>query len=162
MKQKFTVVVVSSNGLQGEVYQFDSLEEAEKYAEARRELFDMLNNDSSWFMKNVHKPRIYISTLCELKKKKKQKQRCNEINEQMTGDIQRKMEHAYMRQIHKRVSQQDMGIIKCYEQAGLAHKLYECLVEEDDERLRETVQNLADEILNEDVMPVLIDIGYQF
>lgn len=160
MKQKFSVVIVSGNNIQGEVYEFDSLKEAQEYAKARKELYEMLHGSRS-IVDRLLQPRIMISSLCKLEKRKK-RQRSNEINERMTGDIQRRMEKTYMRQIRRKNSRQDMDIIKCYEKAGLVHSLYSCLVEEDDERLRETVQTLADNILNDEVLPILSDIGYVF
>ena len=54
-----------------------------------------------------------------------------------------------------------MDIINAYESACLAHELYACLVEDDNERLRETVQRLADEKMNT-VVPILADHGYVF
>ena len=160
MKQKFSVVIVAGNSIQGEVYEFGTLKEAQEFAKARKELYEMIHGAHS-FVDRLLQPRIIISPLCKLEKRKK-RQRNNEINERMTGDIQRRMEKAYMRQIRRKNSRQDMDIIKCYEQAGLVHSLYSCLVEEDDERLRESVQTLADNILNDEVMPTLTNIGYVF
>ena len=159
MKQKFSVVIISPRGIEGEVYEFSSAKEAQEFANARKELYEMLYKDSSIFTKAL-RPRIYISSLCQLKKKKRQKD--NEINEQMTSDILRRMEKTYKRRIRQKNFGYGAEIIKCYEHVELVNHLYSCLVEEDDERLREEVQNLADSIMNEEVMPVLSKIGYIF
>ena len=55
----------------------------------------------------------------------------------------------------------DERIVECYRKAWLAYQLYSCLIEEDEERLREAVQSVADEKLN-DIMSMLIDFGYIF
>lgn len=159
MKQKYAVMVIEHKGLQGEVYEFDSFQEANRYAKVRRELIDMYYPVGS--ITNLFRPRVVISPLNDLRKEKKQL-RCNELNAKMTNDIQRRMEKTYMRQIRKKLSQRDMEIVNCYEKAGLANSLYNCLTEEDESRFRESVQNLADNILNEEVMPTLCDIGYVF
>lgn len=159
MKQKFSVVIVSPRGLEGEVYEFSSAKEAQEFANARKELYEMLYKDSSIFMK-AQRPRIYISSLCQLKKKKRQKD--NEINEWMTSEILRKMKKTYKRRIRQKNFGYGADIVRCYEQAELVNHLYSYLVEEDDDRLREEVQNLADSIMNEEVMPVLSEIGYVF
>lgn len=158
MNQKYTVIIISANKIEGEVYEFDTLKEAQEYAKARKELYETLYGRKS-IASRMLMPDIYISGLHQLKKNKTRKS--NEVNACVTGDIQRRMKKTYMRQIRRNCSRRDSNIIKCYEQAGLAHSLYNCLLE-DDERLRESVQTLADNILNDDVLPTLIDIGYVF
>lgn len=163
MANKFSVVIISCNQLEGEVYEFDSFKEANDFANSRRKLYDeYYNNMNFTIFHKMTKPKIYVSGLQRVKKKEKQVQKCNEINEKITGDILDRMEKSYMRQLRRNITVQDMNIIKCYEKSNLLHKLYGCLIEEDEERLRESLQNLTDEILNEEVMPTLIKIGYVF
>ena len=87
--------------------------------------------------------------------------RANWYNVKFTEDIQKDLEKNYIREIHNRTGKQDMDIINCYENAGLAHELYACLEEDDDERMRQALQRLADEKLNQ-VVSILVDLGYTF
>lgn len=159
MKEKYSVMVIAHNNLQGEVYEFESFQEARAYAKARSDLINMLYPKGT--LQSLLRPRVVISTLNTLKKKKLQR-RCNELNEGMVLDIRKKIEENYMPRIRRKMSKRDMEIVDCYEKAGLAHYLYGSLNEEDDDRFRESIQNLADSILNDEVMPVLCDIGYVF
>ena len=152
-------MVIAHNNLQGEIYEFESFHEAQAYAKARNELIDMIYPKG--VVKSLFRPRVVISSLNILKKKKNRK-RSNELNEAMTNNIRENIKTKYMPNIRKKMSKQDMEIIECYEKAGLAQYLYSALNEEDEDRFRESIQNLADNILNEEVMPTLCDIGYVF
>ena len=159
IKQKYAVMVIGHDGLRGEVYEFDSYQEANAYARERRKLIDMFYPKGS--ITNLFRPRVVISPLNDDLKKQKQKLRNNEINALMTGKIQERMEGSYRRHLSD-LSRKGRKIVNCYEKAGLVHSLYNCLIEEDDHHFREAVQNLADDILNNEVMPTLCDIGYVF
>lgn len=87
--------------------------------------------------------------------------RANWYNVKFTEDIRKDLEKNYIREIHNKNGKQDMDIINCYENAGLAHDLYACLEEEDSERLRQTVQRLADDKMNQ-VVSILVELGYTF
>ena len=177
MKHKFSVLVIAHNNLQGEVYEFDNFKEAQVYAKARNELINMLYPKGT--LQSLFRPRVVISSLQTLDRlsnsdvpdpakranrirNKKLKQRSNELNEGMIKDIRKKIEEKYMPKIRRNMSKQDLEIVKCYEKAGLAHHLYAALNEENEEKFRNMIQILADDILNNEVMPALCDIGYVF
>lgn len=175
MKHKFSVLVIAHNNLQGEVYEFENFKEAQAYAKARNELINMLYPKGT--LQSLFRPRVVISSLQTLNRSssvdkpdpakranrnKKLWQRCNELNEGMTQDIRKKIETKYLPKIRQKMSKRDLEIIECYEKAGLAQRLYGALNKEDEEHFRESIQILADSILNEEVMPTLCDIGYVF
>ena len=86
--------------------------------------------------------------------------RMNEMNEMFLHKLIDEMNSGYFRGTPVKKSK-DERIIECYRKAWLAYQLYSCLVEEDDERLRECVQSIADEKLNDIVMS-LVEFGYIF
>ena len=87
--------------------------------------------------------------------------RCNEFNEKFSKDVIKDLQNSYFREKHRKIGKKNQQIIDCYNKARLCYELYSCLVEEDEERMRECVQRLADERLNE-IICDLIDQGYVF
>ena len=162
MKHKFAVLIISNNKLQDEVYEFKSFCDAQAYAKARNEIYDRIYLRGT--LNSLFRPKVIISGLYDLNdfKKKNLRRRSNEMSEAMTQDIRKKIEEKYMPKIRQKMSKRDLEIVECYEKAGLAEHLYGALNEENEENFRNSIQVLADSILNEEVMPTLCDIGYVF
>ena len=89
------------------------------------------------------------------------KKRCNEFNEQFSSEVVRNLNNSYDKVKNKEITKKNQQIVDCYNKAWLCYQLYSCLVEEDEERLRESVQRLADENLNE-IVAALVELGYVF
>lgn len=106
-------------------------------------------------MKFFHKKE---PTLDELRKPVTEKQR-NRNNEDFLNEVMTQMRNEKVNDL--RYKRADPAMQDCYRKAALAYRLYACLNEEDDERLRELIQDLADTNLN-DVVSYLASICYTF
>ncbi len=87
--------------------------------------------------------------------------RVNEYNEKFSSEVLENLKASYNKVKNQRVSERNQQIIDCRNKAWLCYQLYSCLTEEDPERLRSTVQRLADENLN-DIVAALVELGYVF
>ena len=87
--------------------------------------------------------------------------RMNDFNKQFTEKVIKEMFSSFMRERRRKDGRQDYQIIDTFRKTRLADLLYGCLIEEDDERLRERVQALADMYMDE-VVSNLVELGYTF